>query len=72
MDHMRPACSGGRERPFHVLERLLDLFLNRLRNDEIVVPSALSGDLHAVTNAHCLRIMKRVMQARPVSGGDEE
>ena len=72
VDHMRPACSGGRERPFHVLERLLDLFLNRLRNDEIVVPSALSGDLHAVTNAHCLRIMKRVMQARPVSGGDEE
>jgi hypothetical protein len=49
-----------------------NLFLNRLRNDEIVVPSALSGDLHAVTNAHCLRIMKRVMQARPVSGGDEE
>lgn len=50
MDDIPPLRAGRGQGSLDILKRSLDLAHDRIRDFEFIIPSALAGDLNAITN----------------------
>lgn len=72
MHHVRPTRPCGGENALNIPKGLRDLVFEVRGYDKIVVPTALTGDFHAIADTHGLRIMEQVSKSVAITGRDEE